>query len=190
MADIIGSIDNAYQGKISVKVYHLIFTASTMYKCDVMDRKDLSQSYRNYLKQNPIARLGESGMMGPLGSYEYEQAVKQAHFQAVLEAEKIGLDLEKNLDSYLSENPGNFEAVDLSNITKVALIQGQDLKLPRLMLESFSGEDDYKLMHNNFEKLAKLDAGTIARYSSVLEKVFRERFISKDGSAEDGSMQR
>ena len=56
MVDIIGSIDNAYQGKISVKVYHLIFTASTMYKCDVMGRKDLRQSCRNYLKQNPIAR--------------------------------------------------------------------------------------------------------------------------------------
>jgi hypothetical protein len=188
MADIIGSIDNAYQGKISVKVYHLIFTASTMYKCDVMNRKDLSQSYRNYLKQNPIARLGESGVMGPLGTYEYEQAVKQGHFQALLEAEKIGLDIEKNLDSYLSENPGNFEAVDLSNITKVALIQGHDLKLPRLILESISGNDDYKLMHNNFEKLSKLDAETIARYRSVLEKVFEERFISRDESAEDGSV--
>ena len=189
MAEIVGSIDNAYQGKISVKVYHLIFTASTMYKCNVMDRKDLSQSYRNYIKQNPIARLGESGMMGPLGSYEYEQDVKQAHFQGVLEAEKIGLDIEKNLDKYLSENPGSFEVVDLSSVTKVALIQGQDLKLPRLILESISGEDQYKLMHNNFEKLAKLDAGTIARYRSILEKVFEERFFSKDESAEDGSIQ-
>ena len=180
MADIVGSIDNAYQGRIGVRVYHLIFTTTTLYKFDVMNREDLSQYYKNYIKQNPIAVFGQNGMIGPLGNYEYEQVVKQSHFQAVLEAEKIGLDIEKNLDKYLSENPGNFEAVDLSGVTKVSLIQGKDLRLPKLVIVSGSGEDEYKLMHNNFEKLAKLDDETITRYRSVLEKVFEERFSSED----------
>ncbi|MGC8515864.1 MAG: hypothetical protein ACP5OC_07010 [Thermoplasmata archaeon] len=129
-------MDNAYLGKIGVKVYHPIFTATTLYKFDVVNRIDLSQSYRNYIKQNPVARFGERGIMGPLGTYEYEQAVKQAHFQAILEAEKISLDIEKNFDKDLSENPGNLETVDLSNVTKVSLIQGKDLKLPRLVFQS------------------------------------------------------
>ncbi|MGC8515865.1 MAG: hypothetical protein ACP5OC_07015 [Thermoplasmata archaeon] len=42
-------------------------------------------------------------------------------------------------------------------------------------------------MHNNFEKLAKLDDETIARYRAVLEKVFEERFIGEGMKLGNGS---
>ena len=80
-----------------------------------------------------------------------------------------------NIDAEIAKIPPEYQRIDYAEIKYISLKQGKLLGLPLLEVSSSQGNLEYKLMHNNYEKLAHLDEETFRKYSDLLTKVLGER---------------
>ncbi len=169
--NIIGSIDNAWQKSKITNVHHLIFTENEMFIFDVLNKRDIRSEVLEYLRSDPLT-------MAPIGavqSYEDLRASKAIHMQIISEAISAGKDVEKNFEEQISKKPPNYREIKYDDISRVILKQGRHLELPSLTFNTAKGKEEFKLMHNNYEKTSKLDQQTFTNYRSTLERALQSK---------------
>ena len=100
---------------------------------------------------------------------------KIIHKEIIDQAIFDGIQIEKNIESEISKVPPEFQRIDYLDIKSVTLSQGKFLELPSLDISTSSDNIKYKLMHNNYEKLARLDEETFNKYADTLKKAIGDR---------------
>jgi|GEM_PF-2965232 hypothetical protein len=172
MQEIMGSVDNAWTYDKRTKVCHLVFMKNSMVECQLVNRKELSNELKDYIKSDPLTEKNENKER----DYKLASGSRQEHKKIIEEAEAMGMDMEKSLDSDMEKDPDLFQVHPYEDIKKVSLVLGQSGNSPKLTIETNSKPLEYRLMHNSYEGDAKLDEVALSKYKSVLKKVFVEKF--------------
>ena len=173
MVEIIGSIDNAWKrGKVT-NVHHLIFTSDSILAFDVLSKKEMRTETRNYLMSDPLTLAPVTAVQ----SYGVMRDSKSIHMQIIGDAISAGNEIERNIDAEIAKEPPGFQRIDNDKIESIKLRQGEHLGLPSLTIITDDGKIEYKLMHNNYEKLARLDDDTFNKYSELLTRAFADKAI-------------
>lgn len=162
--EIIGSIDNAvlHDGDDRKPLYHLIFTTEMLVMARIMNRRDES-------RKNPVRSMNFGG--GMQGSY---LGARNLQMQLINEAEKLGTQVEQDLDSYISSSPKGLKLLRYSTISNATFSGGTLFKLPYLALATEEGVMEFRLIHNNYEKAGKLTKDVYGRYLTTLQMAFSE----------------
>ena len=175
MVSVLGSIDNAWKRDKITFVHHLVFTEDSILIFDLFDKKDLRKEMRQYLMSDPLTMLP-----GPTQNYAYMADSKQVYKEIIDQAIYNGKKIEDDIDSEISRQPPEFREVDYAGITEITLRQGKHLHLPKLIILSKEGKMEYNLMHNNYEKTAKLDDETFNSYKELIKKALGEKANIED----------
>jgi hypothetical protein len=172
MQEIMGSVDNAWIENKKTRVCHLVFMKNSMVECEIVNKKELSDELKGYLRSDPLTgNQGEKGRNYAIASENAEE-----HKKIIEEAEVRGMEMEKSLDSDMKNDPDFFQVYPYEGIQKVSLIQGKSGNSPELVVKTNDKTLDYRLMHNSYDGFGKLDEVTLSKYKAVLRKVFREKF--------------
>lgn len=160
--EVIGRIDNASGlGADGTKaIFHLIFTYGSLVIAKVLDRK-------KYIREHPLR--GQNFGSGLSGTY---MAAKALTVQMIDEAQARGLEIEKDLDSYVESNPEGLRIIKYSEISEVRFSGGSIFSLPYIQFITSEGDFNFKLNHDNYEKAGKLKKETYNSYHSALSHVF------------------
>ena len=102
---------------------------------------------------------------------------KSIHMEIIGDAISAGNEIERNIDAEIAKEPPGFQRIDYDKIESIKLRQGEHLGLPSLTIITDDGKIEYKLMHNNYEKLARLDDDTFNKYSELLTRAFADKAI-------------
>lgn len=176
MTQIIGSIDNAWKrGKIT-NIHHLIFTSDSILAFDILNKKEIGAEIRNYLMSDPLTLTPISAVQ----DYGIMRDSKGIHEEIISEAINAGIHIEKNIDREIKKQPPEFVKIDYDKIESINLRQGEYLRLPSLTIFVAGDKIEYKLVHNNYEKLAHLDKDTFNKYSELITKVFADKAVIKN----------
>ena len=105
---------------------------------------------------------------------------KIIHKEIIDQAISEGLQIEKNIENEITKNPPDFQQINYVDIKSITLSQGKFLELPSLDISTNSDNIKYKLMHNNYEKLAHLDEETFNKYTDTLKKAIGDRVKTLD----------
>ncbi len=171
MITIEGSIDNAWKrGKIT-NIHHLIFLPDSLLIFDVLNKREIRKEVFQYLRSDPLTFAPVSAVQ----DVAFYRDNKQIHEQIINMAIEAGNQIEKNIDEEIAKIPPEYQRIDYAEIKYISLKQGKLLGLPMLEISASNGDTEYKLMHNNYEKLARLDDETFQRYSDLLTKTLGAR---------------
>ena len=171
MITIEGSIDNAWKrGKIT-NIHHLIFLPDSLLIFDVLNKREIRKEVFQYLRSDPLTFAPVSAVQ----DVAFYRDNKQIHEQIINMAIEAGIQIEKNIDEEIAKIPPEYQRIDYAEIKYISLKQGKLLGLPMLQISASHGDTEYKLMHNNYEKLARLDDETFQRYSDLLTKTLGAR---------------
>lgn len=171
MTTIEGSIDNAWKRSKITNIHHLIFLPDSLLIFDVLNKREIRKEVFQYLRSDPLT-------LAPISAVQdaaFYRDNKQIHEQIINMAIDAGNQIEKNIDAEIAKIPPEYQRIDYAEIKYISLKQGKLLGLPLLEVSSSQGNLEYKLMHNNYEKLAHLDEETFRKYSDLLTKVLGER---------------
>lgn len=171
MATIEGSIDNAWKRGKTTNIHHLVFMTDSLLIFDILNKKEIRKEVYQYLRSDPLTRID----LPPVDNYAFYRDSKVIHYQIINMAIEAGSQIDKNIDQEIAKVPPEYQRIDYAEIKEVSLRQGKHLGLPSLVISSAHGDAEYKLMHNNYEKLARLDDETFRRYSDLLTKVLGEK---------------
>ncbi|MGC8505216.1 MAG: hypothetical protein ACP5NK_00690 [Thermoplasmata archaeon] len=116
----------------------------------------------------PIPAVQDYGLMG-----DY----KSIHLEIVNDAIIAVGQIEKNINTEITKEPPDFQRMLYDEIESIRLRQGEHLRLPSLTIITNDGKIEYKLMHNYYEILARLDSDTFNKYSELLTKMFADKAI-------------
>ena len=171
MTTIEGSIDNAWKRGKTTNIHHLIFLPDSLLIFDVLNKREIRKDVIQYLRSDPLT-------LAPISAVQdvaFYRDSKQIHEQIVNMAIEAGNQIEKNIDAEIAKVPPEFQRIDYAEIRYISLRQGKLMGLPLLEISVSLGDTEYKLMHNNYEKMARLDDETFRRYSDLLTKVLGSR---------------
>jgi hypothetical protein len=171
MTTIEGSIDNAWKRGKTTNIHHLIFLPDSLLIFDVLNKREIRKDVIQYLRSDPLT-------LAPISAVQdvaFYRDSKQIHEQIINMAIEAGNQIEKNIDAEIAKVPPEFQRIDYAEIKYISLRQGKLMGLPLLEISASQGDTEYKLMHNNYEKMARLDDETFRRYSDLLTKVLGSR---------------
>ena len=171
MTTIEGSIDNAWKRGKTTNIHHLIFLPDSLLIFDVLNKREIRKDVIQYLRSDPLT-------LAPISAVQdvaFYRDSKQIHEQIINMAIEAGNQIEKNIDAEIAKVPPEFQRIDYAEIRYISLKQGKLMGLPLLEISASQGDTEYKLMHNNYEKMARLDDETFRRYSDLLTKVLGSR---------------
>ena len=171
MTTIEGSIDNAWKRGKTTNIHHLIFLPDSLLIFDVLNKREIRKEIFQYLISDPLT-------FAPVSAFQdvaFYRDNKQIHEQIINMAIEAGNQIEKNIDEEIAKIPPEYQRIDYAEIKYISLKQGKLLGLPMLEISASQGDTEYKLMHNNYEKMARLDDETFRRYSDLLTKVLGSR---------------
>jgi hypothetical protein len=171
MTTIEGSIDNAWKRGKTTNIHHLIFLPDSLLIFDVLNKREIRKDVIQYLRSDPLT-------LAPISAVQdvaFYRDSKQIHEQIINMAIEAGNQIEKNIDAEIAKVPPEFQRIDYAEIKYISLKQGKLMGLPLLEISASQGDTEYKLMHNNYEKLARLDDETFQRYSDLLTKTLGAR---------------
>ncbi|MCW6169314.1 MAG: hypothetical protein LVQ96_04340 [Thermoplasmatales archaeon] len=176
MVTILGSIDNAWKRGHTTNIHHLIFTEDSILIFDVMNKKYIRKETRDYLLSDPLTLVPNTAVES-YGTYKDSKII---HKEIIDQAISDGLQIEKNIEGEITKNPPDFQQINYVDIKSITLSQGKFLELPSLDISTNSDNLKYKLMHNNYEKLAHLDEETFNKYTDTLKKAIGDRVKTLD----------
>ncbi|EQB72776.1 MAG: hypothetical protein AMDU1_APLC00003G0003 [Thermoplasmatales archaeon A-plasma] len=171
MTTIEGSIDNAWKRGKTTNIHHLIFLPDSLLIFDVLNKREIRKDVIQYLRSDPLT-------LAPISAVQdvaFYRDSKQIHEQIINMAIEAGNQIEKNIDAEIAKVPPEFQRIDYAEIRYISLKQGKLMGLPLLEISASQGDTEYKLMHNNYEKMARLDDETFQRYSDLLTKTLGAR---------------
>ena len=171
MTTIEGSIDNAWKRGKTTNIHHLIFLPDSLLIFDVLNKREIRKEVFQYLRSDPLTFAPVSAVQ----DVAFYRDNKQIHEQIINMAIEAGNQIEKNIDEEIAKIPPEYQRIDYAEIKYISLKQGKLLGLPMLEISASQGDTEYKLMHNNYEKMARLDDETFRRYSDLLTKVLGSR---------------
>ena len=171
MTTIEGSIDNAWKRGKTTNIHHLIFLPDSLLIFDVLNKREIRKEVFQYLRSDPLTFAPVSAVQ----DVAFYRDNKQIHEQIINMAIEAGNQIEKNIDEEIAKIPPEYQRIDYAEIKYISLKQGKLLGLPMLEISASNGDTEYKLMHNNYEKLARLDDETFQRYSDLLTKTLGAR---------------
>jgi hypothetical protein len=171
MTTIEGSIDNAWKRGKTTNIHHLIFLPDSLLIFDVLNKREIRKDVIQYLRSDPLT-------LAPISAVQdvaFYRDSKQIHEQIINMAIEAGNQIEKNIDAEIAKVPPEFQRIDYAEIRYISLKQGKLMGLPLLEISASQGDTEYKLMHNNYEKMARLDDETFQRYFDLLTKTLGAR---------------
>jgi hypothetical protein len=171
MTTIKGSIDNAWKRGKTTNIHHLIFLPDSLLIFDVLNKREIRKDVIQYLRSDPLT-------LAPISAVQdvaFYRDSKQIHEQIINMAIEAGNQIEKNIDAEIAKVPPEFQRIDYAEIRYISLKQGKLMGLPLLEISASQGDTEYKLMHNNYEKMARLDDETFQRYFDLLTKTLGAR---------------
>lgn len=171
MTTVEGSIDNAWKHGKTTNIHQLVFMADSLLIFDVLDKREIRKEVYQYLRSDPLTLAP----VPAVENYGLYRDSKQIHKQIIDMAIEAGNQIEKNIDAEISKVPPDFKRIEYAEVKSMILRQGKHLGLPSLTISAANGDTEYKLMHNNYEKLARLDEETFRKYADLLTKVMGER---------------
>ncbi len=171
MTTVEGSIDNAWKHDKTTNIHHLVFTADSLLIFDVLNKREIRKEVYQYLRSDPLTLVP----VPAAESYGLYRDSKTIHKQIIDMAIEAGNQIEKSIEAEIAKVPPGFQRIDYAEVKVITLRQGKHLGLPSLTISAANGDTEYKLMHNNYEKLAHLDEETFEKYSVLLTRVMGGR---------------
>ena len=163
MTNIIGSIDNA---GVWNTTYHLIFTDDCILQFMTISAKDRRSDLFN-------AQMSNSMRMVPIaGTISNYSVTKQEVIDLINESERIGKQIEENLNEHLTKNPPDYTRIPYNEVISVQLSDGTPVTLPHVIFETERGKIKFHLLHSNFQGRGKLPDDVFSRYRETLTRAF------------------
>lgn len=166
MERVIGGIDNAAR---KLNIYHLVFTDSSLYICEVMSHMEKSHIVRSEVLSDPM-RFAPG-----IGSFENLNDMRNVQMDVLSRNLVQGAEIEKNLAGFVQSHQDLVTTYDLDTIDSVEFKPGTDFSLAHVIVNSGHSKLKFHLIHSNYEKAGKLDQETMDKYTGILQEALGDK---------------